>query len=334
MSSTAILQVQGLVTEFKTEKGIVRAVNNISFDLCQGETLGIVGESGSGKSVTNLSILRLIEFPPGRITSGKVLYHNQDLLALSEEEVRLVRGKQISMIFQDPLTSLNPVIKVWKQIAEALMLHQGMKKKEAKEKAIELLTLIGIPDARERAEAYPHQFSGGMRQRVMIAMALSCNPDILIADEPTTALDVTIQAQILDLIKQRSKEQRTSVIMITHDLGVIAETCDKVCVMYAGRIVERAKVHDLFREPKHPYTRGLLDSIPRLDRVGAGRLHSIKGSPPDMLNLPQGCPFRPRCSRAMAICDQQVPPEISIQDGSGHRSVACWLHAEGDSNGQ
>ncbi|HKL58330.1 MAG TPA: ABC transporter ATP-binding protein [Sphaerochaeta sp.] len=326
MHETVILQVQGLLTEFKTERGIVNAVNNVSFELHKGETLGIVGESGSGKTVTNLSILRLIQYPPGRITGGKVLYNNKDLLEISEEEVRSIRGKHISMIFQDPLTSLNPVIKVWKQIAEALMLHQGMGKKEAKEQSIELLRIIGIPDARVRAEDYPHQFSGGMRQRVMIAMALSCNPDILIADEPTTALDVTIQAQILDLIRKLSVERQTSVIMITHDLGVIAETCDSVCVMYAGRIVERASVKDLFLDPMHPYTQGLLDSVPRLGTVGTKRLHSIAGAPPDLLNLPIGCSFKPRCSKAMDICGREAPPEIRIGEGDIPRTVACWLH--------
>jgi oligopeptide/dipeptide ABC transporter ATP-binding protein len=328
MDEKPILQVEALMTEFKTERGIVNAVNKVSFDLYKGQTLGIVGESGSGKSVTNLSILRLIEFPPGRITQGRVLYRDQDLLSLEESEVRSIRGKHISMIFQDPLTSLNPVIKIWKQIAEALMLHQGISKKDAKEKAIELLHLIGIPDARMRAECYPHQFSGGMRQRVMIAMALSCNPDILIADEPTTALDVTIQAQILDLIRNMSEQNQTAVIMITHDLGVIAEMCDQVCVMYAGRIVERANVEDLFADPRHPYTLGLLDSIPRLDRSGVHRLHSIPGAPPDLMHLPQGCPFQPRCPKAMAKCTQSLPPETYFTGQSGPRSVACWLQCE------
>jgi len=320
-----VLTVEALATEFKTERGVVKAVNNVSFTLRRGETLGIVGESGSGKSVTNLSILRLIEFPPGRITGGTVLYDEKDMLSLKESEVRAIRGKEISMIFQDPLTSLNPVIKVWKQIAEPLMIHQGMKRKEAKAEAIRLLKLIGIPDAALRAESYPHHFSGGMRQRVMIAMALSCNPDILIADEPTTALDVTIQAQILDLIREKRDERSTSVIMITHDLGVVAEMCDRVCVMYAGRIVERAGVEELFADPLHPYTRGLLDSIPRLDRVGRERLHTIGGAPPDLLDLPSGCPFRPRCSRAMEICAVQAPPEITIAAG---RTVACHLYEE------
>ena len=335
MKNATILQVEGLVTEFKSERGIVNAVNKVSFSLERGQTLGIVGESGSGKSVTNLSILRLVEYPPGRVTAGKVLYHDQDLLSLSENEMLSIRGKHISMIFQDPLTSLNPVIKVWKQIAEALMLHQGMKKSEAKKQAIELLKIIGIPDAELRAECYPHQFSGGMRQRVMIAMALSCNPDILIADEPTTALDVTIQAQILDLIREKRKQYQSAVIMITHDLGVIAEMCDQVCVMYAGRVVERAGVEALFQWPKHPYTKGLLASIPRIGDVGVERLHSIKGSPPDLANLPAGCPFRVRCEQAMDICAAKLPPEVVINnDEEGERSVACWLYREEGEDGR
>lgn len=335
MKNATILQVEGLVTEFKSERGIVNAVNKVSFSLERGQTLGIVGESGSGKSVTNLSILRLVEYPPGRVTAGKVLYHDQDLLSLSENEMLSIRGKHISMIFQDPLTSLNPVIKVWKQIAEALMLHQGMKKSEAKKQAIELLKIIGIPDAELRAECYPHQFSGGMRQRVMIAMALSCNPDILIADEPTTALDVTIQAQILDLIREKRKQYQSAVIMITHDLGVIAEMCDQVCVMYAGRVVERAGVEALFQWPKHPYTKGLLASIPRIGDVGVERLHSIKGSPPDLANLPAGCPFRVRCEQAMDICAAKLPPEVVINNEEvGERSVACWLYREEGEDGR
>jgi oligopeptide/dipeptide ABC transporter ATP-binding protein len=383
MKETTILQVEGLVTEFKSERGIVNAVNKVSFDLERGQTLGIVGESGSGKSVTNLSILRLIEYPPGRITGGKVLFHDQDLLSVSENEMLSIRGKHISMIFQDPLTSLNPVIKVWKQIAETLMLHQGMKginnqgkpcrrrrsllfrpkgrgispcfpstrsvmepwlpllslrwgmkKQEAKKQAIELLRIIGIPDPEMRAECYPHQFSGGMRQRVMIAMALSCNPDILIADEPTTALDVTIQAQILDLIREKKEQYQTSVIMITHDLGVIAEMCDQVCVMYAGRIVERAGVEALFGSPKHPYTRGLLESIPRMGNIEVERLHSIKGSPPDLANLPPGCPFRDRCDKAMDICAAKLPPEVVLQEVEGERTVACWLYPQEGKHGR
>ncbi|OQY34797.1 MAG: peptide ABC transporter ATP-binding protein [Spirochaetaceae bacterium 4572_59] len=332
MSKEIILHIEGLRTEFQTERGVVQAVNDVSFDLHQGETLGIVGESGCGKSVTNFSILKLVQYPPGRITDGQVLYNEKNLLECSDEEIRTIRGKHIAMIFQDPLTSLNPVIKVWVQIAEALRLHQGMSKKEAKAKAIELLKLIGIPDAEQRADNYPHQFSGGMRQRVMIAMALSCNPDVLIADEPTTALDVTIQAQILEIIKNLSHGRKTSVIMITHDLGVVAEMCDAVCVMYAGRIVERASVDELFYDPKHPYSIGLLNSIPRINQDSDERLHSISGAPPDLIDLPHGCPFRPRCTQAMDICAQKSPPEFSI-GGNELRTVACWLHEKEHSHG-
>jgi oligopeptide/dipeptide ABC transporter ATP-binding protein len=327
MNTETILQVKGLMTEFRTERGIVNAVNNVSFVLHKGETLGIVGESGCGKSVTNFSILKLIQYPPGKITAGEVMYKGEDLLEKTEEEIRTIRGKHISMIFQDPLTSLNPVLKIWVQIAEALRLHHGMGKREAKAKAIELLKLIGIPDAEQRADDYPHQFSGGMRQRVMIAMALSCDPDILIADEPTTALDVTIQAQILELIKNLSKEKSTSVIMITHDLGVIAEMCDAVCVMYAGKIVERASINELFYDPKHPYTIGLLNSIPRIDQAQDQRLHTISGSPPNLIDIPAGCPFYPRCEKALAICSKKSPPEFIIGDNE-FRTVACWLHAK------
>ncbi len=332
MGKEIILHVEGLRTEFQTERGIVQAVNNVSFVLHRGETLGIVGESGCGKSVTNFSILKLVQYPPGRITDGTVLYNEKDLLQCSEDEIRTIRGKHIAMIFQDPLTSLNPVIKIWVQIAEALRLHQGMSKKDAKAKAIELLKLIGIPDAEQRADNYPHQFSGGMRQRVMIAMALSCNPDILIADEPTTALDVTIQAQILEIIKNLSQEHKTSVIMITHDLGVVAEMCDAVCVMYAGRIVERATIDELFYDPKHPYTIGLLNSIPRIDQDSEEHLHSILGAPPDLIDLPIGCPFQPRCTHAMEICAYKSPPEFSM-GGDESRTVACWLHEKEHAHG-
>ena len=325
-----ILRVEGLQTQFRTAQGIVKAVDGISFELRRGRTLGIVGESGSGKSVTNLSMLRLVQTPPGKITGGRVLYDGRDLLALEEEGIRAYRGRNIAMIFQDPLTSLNPVLRIWLQIAEAIELHHGLKRAEAKLKAIEMLRAIGIPDPERRANDYPHQFSGGMRQRVMIAMALSCNPDILIADEPTTALDVTIQAQILDLIRSLSRESGTAVIMITHDLGVVAGMCEEVCVMYAGRIVERALVDDLFYEPLHPYTRGLLDSIPRVDRGGSERLYSIPGAPPDLVNLPDACPFHPRCAKAMDVCRRSLPPETVIatgKAGKAPRMVRCWLHA-------
>jgi oligopeptide transport system ATP-binding protein len=333
MNDECILRVENLKTQFRTGYGLVKAVDGISFELRRGETLGIVGESGCGKSVTNLSILQLVPSPPGRIAGGKVIFRGRDLLEASEEEVRVLRGKNISMIFQDPLTSLNPVLKVWVQIAEAIQLHQGLGKREAKAKAIELLKLIGIPDPERRADEYPHQFSGGMRQRVMIAMALSCNPDILIADEPTTALDVTIQAQILDLIKNLSARNTTAVIMITHDLGVVAGMCENICVMYAGRIVEKASVDDLFYDPMHPYTRGLLDSIPRADRAGAcgpdgsHRLYSIPGAPPSLVDMPDCCPFHPRCSRVMDICRTAYPPVTSLV-GKAPRSVSCWLHAK------
>jgi oligopeptide/dipeptide ABC transporter ATP-binding protein len=328
-----ILSVRNLSTVFDTEYGVVKAVDGVSFDLRRGETLGIVGESGSGKSVTNLSLLRLVPSPPGRIASGEIIYKGRNLLQGDEEDMRLVRGGNISMIFQDPMTSLNPLLRVSLQIAEALQLHRGLDRGAAEAKAVELLRSIGIPDAETRAFEYPHQYSGGMRQRAMIAMAISCGPDILIADEPTTALDVTIQAQILELIKSLSAEKTMSVIMITHDLGVVAGICDTICVMYAGRIVEKAPVDELFADPKHPYTRGLLDSVPRVDiGVGRRRLYSIPGSPPDLVGLPSGCPFKPRCDKAMDICGQKAPPETVLAAADGEsatprRSVACWLHA-------
>jgi oligopeptide/dipeptide ABC transporter ATP-binding protein len=335
MSDETILRVEGLMTQFKTDYGVVKAVDGVSFELKRGHTLGLVGESGCGKSVTNLSIMRLIQSPPGKTVGGKVIYQGKDILAQDEEEVRLLRGKNISMIFQDPLTSLNPVLKISTQIEEALRLHHGLGRREARAKAVEMLKAIGIPDAERRANDYPHQFSGGMRQRVMIAMALSCRPEILIADEPTTALDVTIQAQILELIKELSAENSTAVIMITHDLGVVAGMCEEICVMYAGRVVERAFADDLFYDPKHPYTRGLLDSIPRVDRADAygqgrdDRLYSIPGAPPSLVDMPPSCPFRPRCSRAMEICGKDYPPETRLE-GRMPRTVRCWLHAKED----
>jgi oligopeptide transport system ATP-binding protein len=326
MENGTILSVQDLTTVFRTEYGIVKAVDGISFNLRKGEKLGIVGESGSGKSVTNLSLLRLIPEPPGKIVGGKIFFKGKDLLAGTEEDIRLMRGRDISMIFQDPMTSLNPLLKISTQIAEALQLHQGLGRKEARAKAVEMLKLIGIPDAERRADEYPHQFSGGMRQRVMIAMALSCNPEILIADEPTTALDVTIQAQIIDLISELSAKNSTSVIMITHDLGVVAGLCDTICVMYAGKIVEKAAVDDLFREPLHPYTKGLLASIPRIDMENRGRLYSIPGSPPNLVNMPECCAFHDRCEFAKEICGRSSPPEHSLDGKNGERSVRCWLY--------
>ena len=331
-----ILEVEDLETQFRTEEGLVKAVDRVSFVLHRGEVLGIVGESGSGKSVTNLSILQLLPPRTAKIAGGRVLFRGKDLRHATEEEVRVLRGRNISMIFQDPLTSLNPLLRVWVQIAEALQLHQGMTRAQARAKAVEMLKIIGIPDAERRANDYPHQFSGGMRQRVMIAMALSCNPDILIADEPTTALDVTIQAQILDLMGTLSSRNSTAVILITHDMGVVAGMCDTVCVMYAGRIVEKAPVQDLFDDPRHPYTRGLLDSIPRVDRAGAvgpggaRRLTTIPGSPPSLIDMPDACPFHPRCPHAMDICRAASPPTQELA-GSSSRTVSCWLYVkEGD----
>ncbi|HET6485104.1 MAG TPA: ABC transporter ATP-binding protein [Spirochaetia bacterium] len=345
MDAERILEVEDLETQFRTEEGLVKAVDRVSFVLHRGETLGIVGESGCGKSVTNLSILQLLPARTARITGGRVLFRGRDLRSAREEQVRVVRGRNIAMIFQDPLTSLNPLLRVWVQIAEALQLHQGMRRREARAKAVEMLKIIGIPDAERRANDYPHQFSGGMRQRVMIAMALSCNPDILIADEPTTALDVTIQAQILDLISSLSARNSTAVILITHDLGVVAGLCQTVCVMYAGHIVEKASVDDLFSDPLHPYTRGLLASIPRVDRaasVGSGglgepggsrRLTTIPGSPPSLIDLPDACPFHPRCPNAMDICRSAFPPERE-RPGRAPRTVSCWLYApKGDRAG-
>lgn len=324
MKESPILQVQALMTEFKTERGIVNAVNKVSFDVGRGQTLGIVGESGSGKSVTNLSILRLIEYPPGRITGGKVLFHGKDLLDATEQEMLGIRGKHISMIFQDPLTSLNPVIKIWKQIAEALMLHQGMKKKEAKKQAIELLRIIGIPDPQMRAECYPHQFSGGMRQRVMIAMALACNPSLIIADEPTTALDVTIQAQILDLLRDIKHKLNGSILLITHDLGVIAEMADYVVVMYAGRVVEKGNVMEIFENPCHPYTMGLMKSKPVVNK-DIDRLYNIPGNVPNPINMPNYCYFKDRCEMCIEECSGEYPKMVQV---SPTHFVSCYRYKE------
>ena len=317
----ALLQVKDLKTQFFTQDGVVNAVNGVSFDLYEEETLGIVGESGSGKSVTALSILGLIPQPPGKITGGEVLFKGQDLVKMPEEQLRHIRGKEIAMIFQDPMTSLNPVLTISRQIGEALQLHMDMDKAAARKRTVELLKLVGIPSAADRIDDYPHQFSGGMRQRVMIAMALSCNPKLLIADEPTTALDVTIQAQILDLIKRLKREFGTAVMMITHDLGVVAGMCDRVQVMYAGHLVEQANVDQLYGDPRHPYTLGLIRSVPRLDEARKERLEPIPGLPPDMVNLPPGCPFYPRCSFHMPVCLEQRP---LLRPVAGEHTVACW----------
>jgi oligopeptide transport system ATP-binding protein len=322
----AILKVEDLVTRFNTPEGVVHAVNGVSFDLKEGETLGVVGESGCGKSVTMLSILQLIPRPPGKIIRGKAYFHESDLIKLNAEEIRHVRGAQIGMVFQDPMTSLNPVLTIGKQVSEPLMLHLGMNKKEAEERVIELLRLVGIPEAEKRLAQYPHQFSGGMRQRVMIAMALACNPQILIADEPTTALDVTIQAQIVDLVKKLRDEIGMSIIWITHDLGIVAGLAQRVIVMYAGFIIEEAQVKELYAHPQHPYTLGLLNSLPRLDSNEHQRLTDIPGMPPQLLQEPIGCPFAPRCPFVFDRCKENPPLlEVAVD----HRAACWWNVNEG-----
>ncbi len=320
-----LLEVKNLRTQFFTQDGVVRAVDDVSFDILPGETLGIVGESGSGKSITAMSIMRLIPSPPGKIVSGTIKFEGEDILSMSDEEIRSVRGNKIAMIFQDPMTSLNPVLTVNKQIGETLELHMGMSRSQSKQRAIELLRMVGIPNPEQRVDQYPHQFSGGMRQRVMIAMALSCNPTLLIADEPTTALDVTIQAQILDLMRSLQAEHNTSLIMITHDLGVVAGMTDRTNVMYAGHVVESAETEELFENPRHPYTVGLLNSIPRVDARTKEKLDPIRGLPPDLIDLPDMCPFLPRCDYAREKCEQQNPPLMEV--APGHRA-ACWYWEE------
>lgn len=317
-----LLDVQGLETTFKTPEGVVHAVNGVSFTLKEGETLGVVGESGCGKSVTMHSMLRLIPSPPGKIVAGKALFFGQDLLQMTSEEIRHVRGGQIGMIFQDPMTSLNPVLTIGKQLEEPLLLHVGMSKKQAEERAAELLGMVGIPNAKERLKDYPHQYSGGMRQRVMIAMALSCSPQILIADEPTTALDVTIQAQITDLVKRLRDEIGMSIIWITHDLGVVAGLAHRVVVMYGGFIIEESPVKDLYANPTHPYTIGLLGSLPRVDETERTRLFSIEGAPPVLYNRPTACPFAPRCKWAMERCWNENP---MLEPVAPEHRVACWV---------
>ncbi len=324
--SDAILQVRNLEVRFNTDDGVVCAVNNIDFDLAAGETLGIVGESGSGKSVTNLALLGLIPEPPGEIVAGSAMFDGRDLLTMSPRELADVRGCKIAMIFQDPMTALNPFLTVEEQLTEVTRRHLGHSRKQAVTHAVSMLERVGIPNASQRIADYPHQFSGGMRQRVMIAMALSCEPDVLIADEPTTALDVTIQAQILDLMKDLQREEGTSIIMITHDLGVVADICDRVAVMYAGRIVERAGCEELFEQPRHPYTQGLLHSVPRWDEEQGATLATIEGQPPDLSDLPRGCAFEPRCPFAESRCRDDMPV---LSDASHGGAAAC--HVEMDS---
>ena len=322
-----LMEVKDLVTRFYTQEGVVYAVNDVSYKLNEGETLGVVGESGSGKSVHALSIMRLIPSPPGKIEKGEVMFQGRDLLQLPNDQMRLVRGAEIAMIFQDPMTSLNPVLTIGTQLTESLKLHMGMNDKDSSARAAELLEMVGIPDAARRLKNYPHQFSGGMRQRVMIAMALSCNPKLLIADEPTTALDVTIQAQIIELVKKLRDQLGMAIIWISHDLGVVAGIADTVQVMYGGRIVERGPVEDVFSDTRHPYTLGLLKSLPRHDRrQGNERLVQIEGQPPDMRIPPKGCPFFERCSmRITGLCDEQMPPLIPGPECKPDHIKACWV---------
>ena len=320
-----ILEVHNLKTRFHTQDGTVYAVNGVSFDLHEGELLGIVGESGCGKSVTMMSLLKLIPIPPGEIAAGQALFEDHDLIAMSPDELRKVRGLKIGFIFQDPMTSLNPVLTIGDQITEPLHTHLGLSKEEAEKNAVKILELIGIPRAKDRLDDYPHQFSGGMRQRVMIAIALSCYPRILIADEPTTALDVTIQAQIIDLVKDLRKELGMSIIWITHDLGVIAGLADRVIVMYGGFLVEQALVKELYHNPQHPYTRGLLGSLPRLEERSVERLTNIKGQPPNLLSEPNSCPFAPRCPYVFQKCIEENPIILPISE---NHNVACWWDVE------
>ena len=315
-----LLDVRGLVTEFHSSEGVFKAVDGVSFSVSRGETLGIVGESGCGKSVTSLSVMGLIPRPPGKIPAGEIVFEGRDLLTLSARQMRDVRGNDISMIFQEPMTSLNPVYTVGQQIMEGILLHEDISEADARARAIEMLRLVRIPSPEGRVDDYPHQFSGGMRQRVMIAIALACDPQVLIADEPTTALDVTIQAQILDLMRDLRERTGTAIMLITHDLGVIAELADRVVVMYAGKVVEEARVGDLFTDPQHPYTLGLLGSIPKMD-VDEVRLATIEGSVPNPYNMPAGCKFNPRCPFADDKCRQEVPALIEVKPG---HKVACW----------
>jgi oligopeptide/dipeptide ABC transporter ATP-binding protein len=314
-----VLQINNLITTFFLKKGPVRAVDDVSLTLYQGKSLALVGESGCGKTMLALSILGLIPSPPGKITSGEVLFARKDLTRASEKDLRAIRGNEISMIFQEPMSALNPVFRVGAQISEPLIFHKRLTKNQAREKGIELLKLVGIPAPEKRYNDFPHQLSGGMRQRVIIAMALACSPRIILADEPTTALDVTIQAQILDLIKDLQEKSRTSTVLITHDLGVVAQVCDEMAVMYAGRIVEHGSVTDILTSPGHPYTRGLLESLPRLDREDD--LSPIPGTVPEITNLPRGCHFHPRCPQKMPVCSEQEPPVFGSKS-----KIRCWLY--------
>lgn len=317
-----LLEVKGLRTQFFTQEGTVNAVNGISFDLGEGETLGIVGESGCGKSVSMLSIMRLVPEPPGKIVGGQVMFQGKDLLQLDKDDMRKVRGSQIAMIFQDPMTSMNPVLTVERQLTEAMDMHLKLDRTSTHRRAVELLEMVNIPEAEARLSNYPHQFSGGMRQRVMIATALSCNPKLLIADEPTTALDVTVQAQIVDIVRRLRRDLGMSIIWITHDLGIIAGLADRVQVMYAGYIVERADVRQMYRDPRHPYTLGLLGSLTRVDAHSKDRLTPIEGRPPDLIDMPPGCPFHQRCTYRIPLCLEKNP---ALSEVSAGHEIACWV---------
>ncbi len=321
--STPLLQVKNLSTTFSVDAGEVRAVNGISFNLDHGKVLGIVGESGSGKSVTAYSIMRIL-VEPGKIIGGEILYNGEDIVRYSEKQMRQFRGKRVSIIFQDPMTSLNPTFTIGNQLREAILLHTDRDRRQANARALEMLQLVGVNEPEKRLKQYPHELSGGMRQRVMIAMALACEPDILIADEPTTALDVTIQAQILELMKDLQKKLGMAIIMITHDLGVIADMCDEIIVMYAGRVCERGTVDEIFYNPRHEYTKGLLRSIPKLDTNHA-KLHPIAGSPVDLTNMPKGCAFASRCDHCMKICLEQLPEEVRVNDS---HIASCWMNVK------
>ncbi|MFD9357638.1 ABC transporter ATP-binding protein [Streptomyces sp. NPDC060031] len=322
-----LLEVRDLHVEFKTRDGVAKAVNGVNYSVAEGETLAVLGESGSGKSVTAQAVMGILDMPPGRIAGGEILFKGKDLLKMKEDERRKVRGAEMAMIFQDALSSLNPVLSVGAQLGEMYEVHRGMSRKDAKGKAVELMDRVKIPAAKERVGDYPHQFSGGMRQRIMIAMALALEPSLIIADEPTTALDVTVQAQVMDLLAELQRELNMGLILITHDLGVVADVADKIAVMYAGRIVEAAPVHEIYKAPAHPYTRGLLDSIPRLDQKGQ-ELYAIKGLPPNLLAIPPGCAFNPRCPMARAVCRTDVPPLYRVTESPVERTSACHFWKE------
>ncbi|WP_432194783.1 ABC transporter ATP-binding protein [Streptomyces sp. bgisy027] len=319
-----LLEVRDLHVEFRTRDGVAQAVNGVSYGVDAGETLAVLGESGSGKSVTAQAVMGILDTPPGRITGGEILFRGRDLLGLKEEERRRVRGAEMAMIFQDALSSLNPVLSVGEQLGEMFVVHRGMSRKDARARAVELMDRVRIPGAKERVKQYPHQFSGGMRQRIMIAMALALEPALVIADEPTTALDVTVQAQVMDLLAELQREYAMALILITHDLGVVADVADRIAVMYAGRIVESAPVHDIYKAPAHPYTRGLLDSVPRLDLKGR-ELYAIKGLPPNLMDIPRGCAFHPRCPMAQDVCRTDAPAPYEVSED---RRSACHLWRE------